>query len=101
MFKKLQKLLETEKDVSKLWTEFYEELGGHEYLDSDYLQKTRGKDINEVMKHTDTLSIEECCTWLTWMLRGERFSEGLFKKNIKNGNVKALLKRAEEIETVQ
>ena len=42
------------------------------------------------------MSFEDCCMWLTWILRGERFTEGLFRKNISNGNVKALLNQAEE-----
>lgn len=96
MFKKLQRLMETEKDESRLWTEFYSELERHEYLDSDYLEHTRNANINEAMKEIDRLSFEECCTWLTWILRGERFSAGLFGKNISNGNVKALLNQAEE-----
>ena len=96
MFRKLQMLLETERNESRLWTEFYVELEKHEYLDANYLEHTRNADINEEMKHIDTMSFEDCCTWLTWILRGERFSVGLFGKNISNGNVKALLNRAEE-----
>lgn len=94
MFKNLQNLIESGE--TKLWSKIYEGLESAGYLDNLYLEHTRDIDMEEAMKRIDNMSFEECCTWLTWILRGNRFSEGLFEMNIENGNISRLLKRAEE-----
>ena len=94
MFTELQKLIELRG--KNLWSEIYEGLESAGYLDNLYLEHTRDIDMEEAMKRIDNMSFEECCTWLTWILRGNRFSEGLFEMNIENGNISRLLKRAEE-----
>ena len=94
MFKKLQKLIKSGE--KNLWSKVYEGLESAGYLDDKYLEHTRDIDMDEAMKQVEQMSFGECCTWLTWILRGNRFSEGLFKMNIENGNISRLLKRAEE-----
>lgn len=94
MFKKLQKLIEAVE--KNLWSKVYEGLESAGYLDDNYLEHTRDIDMDEALKHINQMSFDECCTWLTWILRGNRFSEGLFDMNIENGNILRLLKRAEE-----
>ncbi len=94
MFEEMQKLIKS-KDKN-LWSALYKKLEAAGCIDKNYLERTQNADIDEAMKNVDGMSYEECCAWLTWILRGERFSEGLFDMHIKNGNIVSLLKRAEE-----
>ncbi len=73
------------------WSLLYGELGELNCLDSDYIAHTKNQnDLDSIA----TMSFDNCCSWLTWALRGERFNEGLFDSQLKNGNILALLDRA-------
>ena len=95
MFEEIQKLIKS-KDKN-LWSALYKKLESAGCIDKNYLEHTQNADIDESMKNVDSMSYEECCACLTWILRGERFCDGLFERHIRNGNVSALLKRIMEI----
>lgn len=98
LFEKLQKLVE--KAGVEAWSEFYTTLEAEGCIDSEYLKHIAGQDIAEVLKNVETMSVKEVCTWLTWILRGERFCDGLFESCIENGSLQALLKRGVKIENL-
>ena len=95
MFEKLQKLIAS--DGEDIWTDFYQAMKSGGYIDSKYLEHTSGQNISEALQKVESMSIEEVCAWLTWILRGERFCEGLFKSSIENGQLSSLLKRGVEL----
>ena len=50
--------------------------------------------IEEVLKiSTDKLELTQISTYLTWLIRGERFCDGLIAENIENGMLKGVLER--------
>ena len=96
VFEKLQGLLSSEEEEF-LWTEFYEKLESEGHIDNEYLAKTAEKDISQEIQRIDKLTLAEVNAWLTWILRGERFCDGLFQSCIDNGAVSALLSRGNEL----
>ena len=83
--------------ADNLWGKFYRALEQKNLLDTDYADNTDGKSIDDVKRDIPDMNFSECCTWLTWILRGERFSEGLFQSCIDDDSVLSLLKRSVEI----
>mgnify|MGYP006916223449 CR=1 FL=1 len=98
LFEKLQKLIE--KAGVDSWSEFYATLEAERCIDPEYLKHTAEQNIAVVLQNVESMSVQEVCTWLTWILRGERFCDGLFESCIKNGSLQALLKRGVEIENL-
>ena len=80
-----------------LWGYLAEGLEKAGCADYDYIQHTEGHDIDEVSKNINQMNFEECCAWLTWILRGERFCDGLFASCLEQGHLAALLDRACEV----
>ena len=95
MFRKLQEIMSSGGE--DVWTSFYRAMESEGCIDVKYLEHTTGQDLESAVKHADRLSKEEVCTWLTWILRGERFCEGLFESCIENGSFSALLSRGVEL----
>lgn len=56
----------------------YLDLKKRNILDFDYVNKISHKEISDVRQDIDAMTLKECCTWLTWILRREYFYEGLF-----------------------
>lgn len=61
-------------------------------IDQDYIEHLRDKNLqslsNEEIKH---LSEKELLTLLTWIIRGERFCDGLIAAKIRNRTFQAVL----------
>ena len=85
----------SDDDISgELWTRLYKGMEDAKCLDYDYAQHTEPiGGIENVSDKIGEMSFKECCTWLTWILRGERLCDGLFSTHLNNGNILALLKR--------
>ena len=96
MFKELQELVS--REGADAWTGVYQLLEAGGYLDSEYLRNTSGSNVAEAVKRVDNMSLDEVYTWLTWILRGERFCDGLFETCIGDGTLSRLLKRGYELE---
>lgn len=94
-FEKLQGLLKTKEEY--LWTKFYEELEVADYIDSDYRNKTQGKTIAQEIRNAESMELPDVVAWLTWILRGERFCDGLFQSCIDDGTLSVLLDRGNEL----
>ena len=81
-----------------LWGKAYGTLERENLLSSDYSDDTGDTSIDDVKQNIGTMSFKECCTWLTWILRGERFCEGLFQECIDDGSFLSLLDRCIALE---
>ena len=110
VFNELYELVNGARDYSdrKLYHNFYMRFATAECFDDDYLNNLnvlKGKySINDrdsiyhaIIPLVDQLSVEECCTLLSFVLRAERWSEGWFKECLQNGSIQSLLARAREI----
>ncbi len=95
MFKELQKIIASGGEDK--WTAFYQAMDSGGCLDLKYLEHTSGQDLSSAVKRVGSLSKEDVCTWLTWILRGERFCDGLFQSCIDNGSLSVLLLRGVEL----
>ena len=93
MFKKLQGIIK--QDGEDVWSDFYRVLEAEGCIDAEYVQHTLGQDISNVIEDVDRMSLETVYTWLTWILRGERFCDGLFDACLADGTLSKLLKRGE------
>ena len=96
MFKELQDLIS--REGADAWTGVYQLLEAGGCLDPEYLRNTSEGNVAEAVKRADRMDIDEVYTWLTWILRGERFSDGLFETSIENGTLSRLLQRGYELE---
>lgn len=97
-FKKLRGELEQaslrEDGSRSFWTRLYQEMENLKCIDDDYFEHSAAwGSIDNAIGHVQGMSFDECCTWLTWALRGERFCDGLFADCIKQGWIQALLER--------
>ena len=81
-----------------LWGKVYKTLEHENLLFSDYADDTGDTSIDDVKQNIRTMGFKECCTWLTWILRGERFCEGLFQTCIDDGSFLLLLDRCIALE---
>ncbi|MBR0315666.1 MAG: hypothetical protein IJQ99_02230 [Synergistaceae bacterium] len=105
LFAKKRPILKTDEngitnDNENLYTKLAEELDKINAYDSNYLEnfeKIKGKDYPSKMKHVNDLTLNECCTLLTFNLRGERHSPGFFYGAVNEGDILKLLDRAYEI----
>ena len=84
-----------------LWTPLAKGLEESGCADHDYLSHTEGRAIEDVISSINRMSFNECCTWLTWIVRGERFCEGLFTSCLDDGTLLALLTRACDVLSVK
>lgn len=101
-FKKLRGELEQaslrEDGSSDFWTRLYQEMEKLGCIDINYLEHSKAlSSIDNAIGHVQGMSFDECCTWLTWALRGERFCDGLFAGCIKQGHIRSLLDRVIEL----
>lgn len=85
MFRKLKTLINS--DTADKWTAMYKLLSENGYIDKQYSLHT------ENMKDIDNLSIDDVYASLTFILRGERFCEGLFDTMLENGTIAKLIDR--------
>ena len=97
-FKKLRdtlgRLQRQEDGASEFWTLLYQKMENTGCIDAEYIENTeRWRGIEEAIGHISEMDFKQCCSWLTWALRGERFCEGLFEDCIKQGYIQALLGR--------
>ncbi len=85
MFRKLKTLINS--DTADKWTAMYKLLSENNCLDKQYSLHT------ENIENIDNLSIDDIYARLTWILRGERFCEGLFDSMLENGTIAKLIDR--------
>ncbi|MBR0075479.1 MAG: hypothetical protein IJP96_06975 [Synergistaceae bacterium] len=89
------------RDTEGIYSTLYKGLEKAKVLDSEYL-KNFGKIVDKLgerLSGTDymnELSFNECCTLMTFFLRGERMSPGHFFSRVKDGTILKLLDRAVE-----
>lgn len=95
-FQKLMKDFEWRQKefIAERWNNFQYTLRKLGYDKAEYLEYTKGRKLEDAMRDIGAAPFEECCAWLTWILWGESFREGLFKECLYNGSVNALLRRA-------
>ncbi len=94
-FKAYKGSVQLDAALEKLWHGLYASMEGAGCLDSDYVQHTDEYDgIDSVRDRIGKMSFSECCTWLTWILRGDRLCEGLFDSCVQDGAIPDLMKRA-------
>ena len=89
-----------EDKMNDMYTQLYKGLDKIKSLDFNYIEnfeKIKGANYDEKIKYLNDFSFDNCCTLLTFLLRGERFSEGLFEGAVKNGDVLQLLERAYQV----
>lgn len=87
----------TEESSGSLWRKLYGEMEDKGLLDVEYVEKTDGLEIKDVRETISSMNFDDCCTWLTWILRGERFCEGLFESCVKDGSLHMLIQRCCEL----
>ena len=78
----------------------YEGLEEIDAIDANYLDnfaKLKGETYDEKLSYLGEFTFNNCCTFLTAILRGERFVQGLFDEAVANGDVLKLLERAYEV----
>lgn len=72
--------------------DFITEFHHSSLMDQDYIEHIRAKNLQSLsiaeIKH---LSENELLTLLTWIIRGERFCDGLIDTKIRNGTFQAIL----------
>lgn len=77
------------------YVEDFFKLVGREFDDKEYahndLDELRAHLAND--KYIAQASLEECRTFLTFIMRGERFCDGFWRKCIEEGRVKGVLGR--------
>ena len=76
--------------------EFFEVAGQDCWMDFDYVPQEAGR-ILEGRARVRRASLPEIKTMLTYCVRGERFGEGHWGAMIREGHVRRLLERLEEI----
>jgi hypothetical protein len=80
--------------------EFFRALGADCWLDYEYDPATAGRMLAEE-GFVERASLGQIKTMLTFCVRGERFSDGHWEEMIKNGHVRRLLTRLQELEDRQ
>ena len=81
-----------EDGANKFWTVLYKDMESLGCIDDDYMDNTeKWRSIDTAISHVQEMDFKQCCTWLTWALRGERFCDGLFEGCVRQGHIKALL----------
>lgn len=77
-----------DKDVLEFIDDFYK-LGIIDYSYNEHIEAIENKSIEE-------LTESELITKLTFIIRGDRFSEGFLNSALKNGTVQRILERLGE-----
>lgn len=72
--------------------DFIEAFYHSELVDQDYIRHLRQNNHTTFnISEIKNLSEDELLTLLTWIIRGERFCEGLLDAKIRNGTIEAIL----------
>ena len=87
----------TTESLGSLWKRLYEWMEDKRLIDVEYAEKTDGLEVKDVIETISSMDFDDCCTWLTWILRGERFCEGLFESCVKDGSLHMLIQRCCEL----
>lgn len=66
------------------------------FADLHYTEKSPGEWIKSAGFYKNA-TLDQLCSLLTWWVRGERFSEGLWFTALKDGHIQNLLRRMQEI----
>ena len=90
-FEKVNGILYSKGDE---YQELYKLLDETGNLDVKYIDNLKGRNGYELAGQSEKLTFKDCCTVLTFILRAERWTDGAFGGELKNGNVYALLSRA-------
>ena len=75
------------------YSEVYTGLEDADCIDVNYMENRKKRKVKDISNFT----FKDCCTELTFLLRGERFSPGTFFNALKDKTVYKLLARAVEI----
>ena len=101
---KIKELIEVfekaKSDDSSLYSTLYKGLKDIDAIDHNYMdnfKRLKGDDYAEKMSHLEEFTYENCCTVLTYLLRSERFVEGIFFEAVEAGDVLNLLQHAYEV----
>ena len=88
----------TEDDRVKFWSDLLHTMEKYEKGDYEYFEHIEGRDFEDDMKNVDSLSLDECFTWLTFIWRADRHSGGQwFDGCFDDGHITALLERICEL----
>ena len=86
------------KDATpKMYSRFYEDLERAGLIDTNYTEHMKGRTLDDVIPNVKELSFSDCKTYLTFILRAERWAEGWFSERTENGDIYKLLSRAGEV----
>ena len=75
------------------YSDIYDGLEKAKLLDYDYFASLGNRNGYELAANSEKLSLKECGTVLTWFLRGDRFTEGLWNSVLEDGTIHKLLSR--------
>ena len=91
IFIKLRDKFKDAKEVSSLYSDLHEGLEKTGYLDHDYFEHLKDKSGYDEFLRVNELSAKECGTALTFILRAEKYSDGVFDSYVNNGNIYKML----------
>ncbi len=83
--------------TTELYTNFYRDFEEAGLIDTKYSDHMNGKTLEDVMPDVAKMSYADCLTWLTFILRAQRWSDGWFADSTENGTIYRLLSRACEL----
>ncbi len=77
---------------ARLWTgvEAAQELLGSDYEYVEHIERVQARPIRDASR-------SDLATWFTWLVRGERFCDGLIGSAAESGELLALLRRLDEV----
>lgn len=96
-YRDLFKGKKAEEDNNELYLKFYNDLEASECIDYDYSDHMNHGEYDDAISHAGDFSFQECCAYLTFVLRGERWAGGWFAKCIDDGTIHQLLSRMLEV----
>ncbi|MBQ7593238.1 MAG: hypothetical protein IJU48_02655 [Synergistaceae bacterium] len=91
------KSLKGKDATAKIYSQFYQDLEEAGLIDTNYTEHMKGKTLDDVMPKVENLLFGDCKTYLTFILRTERWSEGWFAERTENGDIYKLLVQACEV----
>ena len=80
--------------TSELYTNFYRDFEKVGLIDTRYSDHMKGKTIDDVISGVARMSYSDCLTWITFILRAQRWSDGWFADRTEDGTIYKLLSRA-------
>ncbi len=75
---------------TKEWIQKFYEL---ELIDKDYVKNIKRSNT----KSTNEMTLNDVLTILTWIIRQDRFCDGLLATNVESGTIESLCKRLHEV----